>query len=166
VRAQVDETDIGKVKEGQNASISLDAYPDTKSKAKVEHIYYESKTINNVTIYEVDLFPQSIPEFFRSGMNTTINFITQSKEDVLLIPSEAVLKEKEGDFVYVERGNGGEPEQRQVTLGIADDKNVEVISGIQNSDTLIVRSKKFSLPKSSSGTNPFMPQRARERQSR
>src|SRR3989338_8897264 len=55
VRAQVDETDIGKIKDGQRAVVSLDAYPDTKIPAQAEHIYYESKTINNVTIYEVDL---------------------------------------------------------------------------------------------------------------
>jgi len=64
VRAQVDETDIGKIKLRQNAIITLDAYPDTKIKASVEHIYYESKTVNNVTIYEADLLPEKIPPFF------------------------------------------------------------------------------------------------------
>src|SRR3989338_235219 len=58
VRAQVDETDIGKIKLNQKAIITLDAYPDTKIKAKAEHIYYESQTVNNVTIYKVDLVPE------------------------------------------------------------------------------------------------------------
>ncbi|MBP7216954.1 MAG: HlyD family efflux transporter periplasmic adaptor subunit, partial [Candidatus Omnitrophica bacterium] len=49
VRAQVDETDIGKIALAMDALISLDAYPDVKIKAHVVHIYYESKTINNVT---------------------------------------------------------------------------------------------------------------------
>ncbi|MFA4993628.1 MAG: HlyD family efflux transporter periplasmic adaptor subunit, partial [Candidatus Omnitrophota bacterium] len=93
VRAQVDETDIGKIKEGQNAVIYLDAYPDTKIKATVEHIYYESETVNNVTIYKADLLPENVPEFFRSGMNATIDFIEHSKENALLLPLEAVHKE-------------------------------------------------------------------------
>jgi len=50
VRAQVDETDIGKIKLEQAAIITLDAYPDRKINATVEHIYYESQTVNNVTI--------------------------------------------------------------------------------------------------------------------
>ncbi|MBI5050215.1 MAG: efflux RND transporter periplasmic adaptor subunit, partial [Nitrospirae bacterium] len=66
VRAQVDETDIGKIKLDQEAIITLDAYPDTKIKAKVDHIYYESQTVNNVIIYKVDLVPENAPEFFRS----------------------------------------------------------------------------------------------------
>ena len=48
VRAQVDETDIGKIKPDMKANITLDAYPDTKIKATVEHIYYESQLIFNL----------------------------------------------------------------------------------------------------------------------
>ncbi|MFH0753461.1 MAG: efflux RND transporter periplasmic adaptor subunit, partial [Candidatus Omnitrophota bacterium] len=46
VQAQVDETDIGKVKRGQMAEITLDAYPQLMVKAKVDHIYYESKVVS------------------------------------------------------------------------------------------------------------------------
>jgi len=62
VRAQVDETDIGKISLNKKAIITIDAYPDTKINSTVEHIYYESKTVNNVTIYEVDLIPEEIPK--------------------------------------------------------------------------------------------------------
>jgi len=158
VRAQVDETDIGKVKKGQKAVISLDAYPDTKINASADHIYYESETVNNVTVYKVDLLPEDIPLFFRSGMNTTIEFIESSKDNVILLPLEAVSKEKEEVFVYVAAG-AKEPIKRAVTLGISDDKNVEIIAGIDIKDKIVVKSKKFILPKGSSGTNPFMPQR-------
>ncbi len=162
VRAQVDETDIGKVKLGLHANITLDAYPDTKIKAKVEHIYYESKLVNNVTIYDVDLIPEDVPQFFRSGMNTNIDFITQSKEDILLIPLEAVHKEKDESFVYVKQGNNSkEPVKVRVKLGISDDKNTEVISGVSEKDTVIITGKKYALPKSDSGSNPFFPARRR-----
>lgn len=157
VRAQVDETDIGKIKVSQNAMVSLDAYPDTKIKAAVEHIYYESKTVNNVTIYEVDLLPQEIPAFFRSGMNASITFIENSKENALLLPLEAVTKERDENYVWLKQDNSREPVKRLVKTGIADDKNLEIISGIDERDTVIVKTKKYILPQSSVGSNPFMP---------
>ncbi len=159
VRAQVDETDIGRIKLNQKAIVALDAYPENKIKASVEHIYYESKTVNNVTIYEVDLIPEEIPEFFRSGMNATVDFIEQGKASAILIPEAAVNKEKEENFVYLRQGNGKEPLKTPVKLGISDGKNVEVISGINQNDKIIVKTKKYALPKSTTGQNPFMPRR-------
>ncbi|MCX5707030.1 MAG: efflux RND transporter periplasmic adaptor subunit [Candidatus Omnitrophica bacterium] len=158
VRAQVDETDIGKVKVGQNAVVNLDAYPDTKIKAIVEHMYYESKTVNNVTIYEVDLIPEEVPPFFRSGMNTTINFIQDSREKILLIPLEALHKDKDESFVLLKNNGDKGPVKRVIKTGINDDKNIEIISGVEEKDTITVKSKKYVLPQdNSAGSNPFMP---------
>jgi macrolide-specific efflux system membrane fusion protein len=160
-RAQVDETDIGKIKPDMKAIITLDAYPDKKIKASVEHIYYESKTVNNVTIYEVDLLPEEVPDFFRSGMNASIDFIIQGKDNAMLIPQEAAQNDKEGDYVFVKQAGSKEPSKVKVKLGISNDKNVEVLSGITEKDTIIVKTKKYSLPKNNTGSNPFMPQRRR-----
>jgi macrolide-specific efflux system membrane fusion protein len=161
VRAQVDETDIGKIKLGQKAFVTLDAYPDTRIKASVEHIYYESQTVNNVTIYPVDLAPQEVSPFFRSGMNTSIDFMVQDKENILIIPLEAVYKNGQS-YVLLMHPNGKEPVKARVKLGISDDKNIEVISGIDANDRLIVKSKKYSLPQGSTvGSNPFLPFRRR-----
>lgn len=159
VRAQVDETDIGKIKLNQEARISLDAYPETKIKAIVEHIYYESETVNNVTIYKVDLLPEEIAKFFRSGMNASVDFIADSKDNILVIPLDAVHKENNENYCLVKRNNGEAPAKVKVELGISDDKNIEVISGVSQEDTIIVTSKKYSLPTSKSGTNPFLPAR-------
>jgi len=157
VRAQVDETDIGKITPDMKAIITLDAYPDTKISAAVEHIYYESKTVNNVTIYEIDLIPEEVSSFFRSGMNASVDFIEQSKENTLVIPQEAVYKEKDENFVLVKRNNGKEPVRVAVKLGISDDKNIEVLSGLNENDRIILKAKKYSLPKNNIGGNPFMP---------
>jgi len=159
VRAQVDETDIGKIKPGMKALVTLDAYPDTKITSAVEHIYYESKTVNNVTIYEVDLIPEEVPSFFRSGMNASIDFIEQDKENVLLIPQEAVRNEKDGTYVLIKQKNDKEPVKESIKLGISDDKNVEVLSGLTENDRVIVKGKKYSIPTSNVGSNPFMPSR-------
>lgn len=161
VRAQIDETDIGKITSDKKAVVSLDAYPDTKINASVAHIYYESKTVNNVTIYEVDLILEEIPPFFRSGMNATIDFIERGKENALLIPVDAVHKENAETYVLVKQGNGQQPRKTRVLLGISDDKNVEVLSGIAQNDKIILKAKKYSLPKSAQGSNPFMPSHRR-----
>jgi macrolide-specific efflux system membrane fusion protein len=161
IRAQVDETDIGKITPNMKTVVSLDAYPDTKINAYVEHIYYESKIVNNVTMYEVDIMPDEVPAFFRSGMNAVVDFIEQGRENVLLIPVEAVHKEKGENFVYLKQNKAREPSKVRVKLGISDDKNVEVLSGITKNDKIILRMKKYMLPKEATGTNPFFPGRRR-----
>ncbi|MFH1406893.1 MAG: efflux RND transporter periplasmic adaptor subunit [Candidatus Omnitrophota bacterium] len=163
IRAQVDETDIGKVKMGQNAIVNLDAYPDIKIKAVAEHIYYESETVNNVTLYKVDLLPEVVPQFFRSGMNAAVNFIENSKENTLLIPLEAVLKEKDGDYVLLKRPNENAAVKQRVELGISDDRNTEVLSGITRKDTLVLKTRKYAIPQNNIGTNPFMPSRGQRK---
>jgi len=156
-RAQVDETDIRKVKLGQKAQIVLDAFPDTKINAVVEHMYYESQTVNNVTIYLVDLVPENIPDFFRSGMNTTINFIESSKDNVLIVPLEAVYRSNEESFLLVKKEGQADLVQQSVKLGIADDKFVEIAFGVNEKDVVVIKNKKFVLPKSDTGSNPFTP---------
>ncbi len=163
VRAQVDETDIGKIKLGQEASVSLDAYPDKKIKTTVEHIYYESQTINNVTIYNVDLFPENVPQFFRSGMNATVDFKAEGRENALLLPVEAIHKEKDESYVLLRQNNEKEPVKRLVKLGITDDKNYEVLSGVDANDKIIIKVKKYVLPTSNIGGNPFSPFGQRKR---
>jgi len=165
VRAQVDETDIGKITPDKEAIITIDAYPDVKIKALVQHIYYESKTVNNVTVYEVDLRPEEVPGFFRSGMNASVDFIEEGRENALLIPEEAVSRRKDGNYVFVKRNDAGgalsDALEVSVELGESDGKNIEVLSGITKDDKVIMKEKKYSLPKNDLGTNPFMPNRRR-----
>lgn len=157
VRAQVDETDIGKVFLGQSAIVSLDAYPENKIKAKVEHIYYESETVNNVTIYKVDLLPEGVPSFFRSGMNATIEFIILSTDNALILPLEAIHKEKDESYVLLKKNGASEPVRQVVKIGLTDEKNAEIISGISEKDRVILKTKKFVLPTSEAGSSPFTP---------
>ena len=166
VQAQVDETDIGKVKLGQSAIVSLDAYPDTKVKATVDHIAYESTIINNVTIYDVDILPEKVPPVFRSGMSANIDIIEQSKENILLIPLDAVKQDAEGSFVLVSPNIDTKPVKRRIQLGISDDKNVEVIAGLEPEDNIIIETQNYQPPKEKDqGSNPFMPGPPRRRPS-
>lgn len=158
VKAQFDETDIAKVKLAQTAFIGLDAYPKVKVKAKVDHISYESQLVNNVTIYEVDVLPEITPEIFRSGMSANVEVIEKSKENALLLPLEAIQRDQEGSFVFLSKGNGKPPVKQRVSLGISDETNTEVTSGIGPQDKIIIQTEKYLLQKDmSSGGNPFMP---------
>jgi len=165
VRAQVDETDIGKVKFGQTAIVKLDAYPDIEVKAKVNHISYEATVVNNVTIYKVDILMERIPSVFRSGMSANVKIIQQRKKNVLTIPVDVVRHAGKSSFVLVSNGKDSKPERRDVELGISDLKNVEVISGLTLNDKIILDSIKYELSKSPSNVteNPLMPRFGRGR---
>ncbi len=80
----------------------------------VDHIYYESSTVNNVTIYKVDLIPAEVAAFFRSGMNASIDFIVEKKDNTLLLAQEAVTTENVQSFVLVRVAGSGRDRHSQV----------------------------------------------------
>ena len=163
IEADVDETDIGAIKTGQKATIGLDAYPDININAKVEHISYESELINNVNIYSVEIVLESIPDVFRSGMSANVEVITSEKQNVLTIPIEAVKKENGQNFVMTKDKNSNKNLLIAVQLGINDENNYEIISGISEKATVLIASSgSFSLKNYKNGGNPFMPSREKK----
>ena len=75
VKALVDETDIAKIRIDQVASITLDAYPNEKTPAKVVHISFDAKVVNSVTSYIVDVLPTLVPKHMLSGMTANVVFL-------------------------------------------------------------------------------------------
>ncbi len=160
VKAFVDETDIGKVKVGQKAEIGLDAYPAIKVNGVVHHIYYESHLQNNVNIYNVDVLPERIPDVFRSGMSANIKIIVQEKNNALLLPVSAVLSRNGKTAVLQKSGDAAKPTRfKPVEIGLQDESNVEILSGLTDSSVVLLPDTSFVLPGKNGGTNPFMPQR-------
>ncbi|MBF0593584.1 MAG: efflux RND transporter periplasmic adaptor subunit [Candidatus Omnitrophica bacterium] len=159
VKAQVDETDIGKVKLGQEAVITLDAYPDIEARAKVDHVSYESKTVSNVTIYTVDIVPAQVPDVFRSGMSANVRIIQQSLDNVLVVPQKLVKNENGKNYVLVGQGRGKAPLSKEIQLGLSDGDNVQVISGLTAEDKIlqVVAAGAASKGGAKGGSNPFMP---------
>ncbi|MEI6080467.1 MAG: efflux RND transporter periplasmic adaptor subunit [bacterium] len=156
VKAQVDETDISQIKLRQKADIVLDAYPDTKTPAHVDHITPDAKTINSVTTYIVDVIPNVTPKYMLSGMTANVTFFIKDKEGVLLVPAEAV-KNKDGYFYVImeDPSSSSNTIEKTIEVGISDGKNVEVLSGISKGDVVLI-------PKLQAGnkkTNPFSPLR-------
>ena len=163
VLAMVDEADIGKIKTGQKTYITLNAYPDKKVAGEVRHISYESKIINNVIMYEVTVIPDFIPDIFRSGMGADVQVLESVKENILAIPLEAVLYERDGTYVLAASEKEIKPVRKKVKLGIFDDRNIEVISGITESDTIYVSSFHIDTVKRGGETltSPLAPTRTR-----
>ena len=158
VKAQVDETDIGKVRPGQSARISLDAYPEKVVEAVVNHIAYESRLVNNVTIYEVDILPDRVPPAFRSGMSANVEIVEDSRQDVLTLPREAVKTEGDDCYVLVPGEEGGQPNRRPVQTGLTNGRIVEIISGLEEGDAVLITDRQYSLSKERrSGSNPLSP---------
>jgi macrolide-specific efflux system membrane fusion protein len=157
VKAQFDETDIGRVSVGQEAVIALDAYPNVKIKGIVDHIAYESELINNVTIYDVDILPEKVPAFFRSGMSANVEVVEKEREGVMLIPVKAIHRDQGRTYVEVRKKPENTIEKRIVEIGLSDERNAEVVSGLTNGDVVVVQSQTYSAQNKPSGTNPFLP---------
>lgn len=162
VKAQFDETDIGRVKIKQQAIITLDAYPKDKIEGTVDHIAYESQLVNNVTIYDVDIAPQEVPEFFRSGMSTNIEVIETSHTAVILIPLEAVQDNDGKKIVMIKNPKNKGFEKRPVEVGLTDINNAEIISGLTVADIVLIKDQKYVPLKQETGKNPFMPSRKKK----
>ncbi len=160
VKAQADETDIGKIKIGQPAVISLDAYPNIEVKGEVGHIAYESREVSNVTIYEVDILPEIVPEVFRSGMSANVEIIEGARQGVLLLPLEAVRYDNQGGFVRISKNGKNQTYKQRVELGLFDQDNIEILSGLEKSDKVLVPQRdQLPSPGAASGSSPFMPSR-------
>lgn len=158
VEADVDETDIGELKVGQGAVITLDAYPDIKIDATVDHISYESEVLNNVTIYKVDILPKEVPEVFRSGMSANVDVVVREAKDVPLLPSDALMREGGSAYVFVQNPQTGEPEKMAVETGLESEGAVEIKSGISEGDVVYAPRQSYVVPTSKNGSTPFFPQ--------
>jgi macrolide-specific efflux system membrane fusion protein len=156
VSTQVDETDIGNVKVGQKVRITLDAYRDEEINGAVSRIAYEASTVNNVTIYEVQVEPDEIPDFMKSGMTATVAFILAEADDVLMLPVGAVGGVGDRRFVLVEQaGTAGPPEQRPVEIGLSSGGRVEIRSGLQG-DEVVVKTAFSVKHGKEAGSSPFV----------
>jgi macrolide-specific efflux system membrane fusion protein len=155
VKAQVDETDISKIKVKTSAIIILDAYPNEPIHASVDQIAFDARIINNVTTYIVDVVPHLTPEFMRSGMTANVTFLLDAKKNILLVPTEA-LKVESGQTIVNIPGADQKPQAFEIQVGASDGKNTEVVKGLKEGDIVLVPDSKkaFSGQRTS---NPFSP---------
>ncbi|MBI5399609.1 HlyD family efflux transporter periplasmic adaptor subunit, partial [Candidatus Saganbacteria bacterium] len=142
VQAQIDETDISRIKLNQAAAIQLDAFPNKTIPGAVEQIAYESVTINNVNVYNVNVLPKKVPSFFRSGMSATINFTMEEKKDALWLPSAVVKKMGPRAYCFVKKE--GKLVPLQVKIGLEENDRLEIVSGLNEGDGVVIPTAKLA----------------------
>jgi len=158
IEATVDESDIGKVKLGQKATITLDAYPDKPVTGRVFQILDEGTTTNNVITYKVKVRPDHIPAFFKSQMTANLKIQTAAGRKVLLVPSNAVVIGPNGNTSVITAVKDGKPVYADVTTGATEGDAVEVTSGVSEGDIVYCTKTAYKPQKAdNTGTNPFMP---------
>jgi len=157
VRSDVDETDIGRVKLDQPAKITLDAYSDRPILGKVVQIAFDSKTVSNVTVYEVKIEPQAVPDFMKSGMTASVTFEIDKREEAILVPAEAIIVDGPEKFVLTPTPDRkGPPNRVPVKTGLEDGKWIEILSGVAENDIVLVPISR-DRSSSSKSSNPFLP---------
>lgn len=139
IKANVPEADIAKIKINNLANITLDAYSRSEIfSAEVISINPAEKIIEGLATYEVKLHFLEKDSRIKSGMTADINIITAEKENVLTIPSRAVIQEKQRKFVQVLNAQG-EIEEKEVETGLKGiTGQIEIISGLNEGDQVII----------------------------
>jgi HlyD family secretion protein len=89
LHVNVDEADVSKVKEGQEATFTVDAYPHREFKAVVKQVRYASTTVSGVVTYEAILDVNNEDLALRPGMTATARIVVQEVKDALVVPSAA-----------------------------------------------------------------------------
>lgn len=170
IEAKVSEADIVKIKEGQPAEFTLDGYVGEKFKGAVRQVRtnYVDTSSSGSTSYTVIVDVSNEDLRLKPGMTATMTIFTQDKQNVLLVPNEALRFSPSGNRqtyentgVWKKADRKSLPQRVDVTIGIIGAKKTEITSGdIQEGDRIIVGENKLK----SSGAiqnNPPRPGRRR-----
>lgn len=137
VKAMVDEVDIGAVREGQEAIITVDAWPDRAFTGKVTRILPQGRVERTVTVFDVEIGVEDRDrELLKPGMTAGVEIVTEVRRGVLLAPAEAVRTKSGKTVVHVVRA--GRPVAVEVETGKTDGVKTEIVKGLGEDDEVIV----------------------------
>ncbi len=143
VVADVDEADIGDVKEGERVTFTVDAYPDETFEGEVKQVRQEATTTNNVVTYEVVISAPNADLKLKPGLTANVTIYTAERKGVLSVPSKALRftpqKETVGKMKIVDVANaknkvwtieGNSIVAHKVNIGMTDGTNTQIVGGI------------------------------------
>ena len=143
VVADVDESDIGDVKEGERVTFTVDAYPDDTFEGEVKQVRQEATTTNNVVTYEVVISAPNADLKLKPGLTANVTIYTAERKGVLSVPSKALRftpqKETVGKMKIVDVANaknkvwtieGNSIVAHKVNIGMTDGTNTQIVGGI------------------------------------
>ncbi len=136
---RVDETDIGKIFVGQQARVKVDAYRDRPFPGKVLRIAPLGEEEDNVIGFEIRVSIADPEQILRAQMSANAEIIIEEKEDILLIPENAVVYGKDRN-TFAEVYDPAEENQSrrvQIEIGISDGTTTELVSGLPEGETVI-----------------------------
>ena len=177
VVADVDEADIGDVKNGERVTFTVDAYPDDTFEGTVTQVRQEATTTNNVVTYEVVISAPNADLKLKPGLTANVTIFTAERKNVLSVPSKALrytpTKETVGKMKIVDCNgknkvwtlDGNRIVAHSVNIGMTDGTHTEILSGITSGTPVITglnvateaTEEESADASSSSESSPFQP---------
>ncbi len=138
VLADVDESDIGMVRDGQPATVKVDAFPDDQFKGQVVRVATKGSEVSNVVTFEVKIeILDEAKNKLLPKMTADVDILVAEKESAPSVPVEAV-KRRGADKIILVPGSGTEPEAVKVKTGVEDGTHIEIVSGLKVGDTILI----------------------------
>lgn len=144
VTVNVDETDIPRVVLGQAVQLDLDAYPEKSFQGKVADIAPGATTVQGVVNYPVKVVVDPGDVNLKLGMTANVNIEVARKEDVLVVPNRAIRAIGNKRMVVAYEGTSAK--EVEVHLGLSNDQESEVLSGLNEGDRVFVNAVPAGLP--------------------
>lgn len=132
----IDETEVGKIKEGMPLILIIGAIEDIEFEANLEHISPKGVEVNGAVQFEIKADVKLLDDqFIRSGYSANANIVLDKADSVLAISESLLLFDK--DTVYVEVETSPQVfEKRYIKTGLSDGINIEVIEGLSKDDKI------------------------------
>lgn len=150
VVADVDEADIGDVKEGERVTFTVDAYPDDTFSGTVTQVRQEATTTNNVVTYEVVISAPNSDLKLKPGLTANVTIYTAERKGVTSVASKALRfqpsTETLGKAYKIQDCNGKNKlwtlegktlKAHSVQIGMSDGINTEILGGIAKGTTIV-----------------------------
>jgi HlyD family secretion protein len=144
---EVDEIDIPLVRMGQEAVVTVDALQDVDFQGVISSVYPVPKEEGGVVLYSVRVNLDAPPNTgIKVGMSASAEIVAEKHENVLMVPSRAVDKNDQGETVVRVMENE-EIQERVVVVGLDDGLRTEIVSGVEEGETVVyeVRVKSASM---------------------
>ena len=141
LNVDVDELDMPYVKVGQEAQVSFDALENKEYPANVESISMLGDEQDGSTKYSAILKFDQIGGLYE-GMSASATITVEKKENIVMIPTEALQEDEDTNYVYLDSGVPGQlGEKRNVKTGLSDGENVEITEGLKAGDKISYKTK-------------------------
>ena len=135
-QGKVDETEVGKIKEGMSIELTIGAIESEKFNAILKYIAPKGLVENGAIQFDIKADVKlKEGQFIRSGYSANANIVLDKRDSVLAVPEVLLKFEKDSAFVEVE-SLPQKFEKKFVKTGISDGINIEIISGITKTDRL------------------------------